>query len=149
METRRLTFGPFELDPERKLLLRQGAPIAMGQRGLSLLGALLAAGGRAVSKAELMDVAWPAQQVEESNLSVQIAALRKSLGPRADGEEWIATVPRVGYQLIGSDVGTGVHDGTRPLIFVLPFVNMSVDPEQEYFADGITEDIITDLSKVS
>ncbi|MFO0994058.1 MAG: tetratricopeptide repeat protein [Hyphomicrobiales bacterium] len=126
----------------------------MGQRGLALLEALLAAGGRAVSKAELMDVAWPSQQVEESNLSVQIAALRKGLGPRADGEEWIATVPRVGYQLIESAVGVSGRTGMgsengKPSVAVLPFTNMSGDPEQEYFADGITADIITDLSKVS
>ncbi|MBL8907123.1 MAG: tetratricopeptide repeat protein [Rhizobiales bacterium] len=154
MGTRRLTFGPFELDAERKLLFKHGTPIAMGQRGLALLGALLAAGGRAVSKADLMDVAWPSQQVEESNLSVQIAALRKSLGQRPDGKEWIATVPRVGYQLIEEGAGANGRTGMRsengkPSIAVLPFTNMSGDPEQEYFADGITADIITDLSKVS
>lgn len=156
MDTRRLIFGPFELDSERKLLFRQGVPVAMGQRGLALLGALVAAGGRPVTKADLMDVAWPSQQVEESNLSVQIAALRKSLGLRADGQDWIVTVPRIGYQLIEPSAGGSGRNAEaprseqeKPSIAVLPFANMSGDAEQEYFADGITEDIITDLSKVS
>jgi adenylate cyclase len=101
-----------------------------------------------------MDVAWPSQQVEESNLSVQIAALRKTLGPRPDGEDWIVTVPRIGYQLVESGLGISGRSGIRPenekpSIGVLPFTNMSGDPDQDYFADGITEDVITDLSKVS
>ena len=57
-----------------------------------------------------MDTAWPGTAVEESNLSVQIAALRKLLGAAHDGGEWIATVPRVGYRFAGADVGRGNAD---------------------------------------
>ena len=144
------------LDGRRKLLLRDGVPVPLGQRGRALLEALLAAGGRVVPKADLLDIAWPGQSVEESNLSVQIAALRKCLGSRPDGRDWIATVPRVGYQLI--DIapcgGTGLQaiDASantpvaRPSIAVLPFKNfLGGDPAQDYFSDGISEDIITEL----
>jgi TolB-like protein len=104
----------------------------------------------------LMEAAWSDTAVEESNLSVQIAALRKQLGPSPDGGEWIATIPRVGYRFIGSvsaqpdgdrvsaDVTKSEH---RPSIAVLPFVNLGGEKEQEYLADGITEDIITALTR--
>ena len=144
------TFGPFVLDPGR-VLTREGTPVALGQRALAILGALLEASGGVVTKAELMEHAWPGVTVEESNISVQIAALRKELG---DG--WIVTVPRVGYRLTSASVTAAVHPGTsephspergRPSLIVLPFVNLSGDPNKEYFADGIVEDLITALSR--
>jgi DNA-binding winged helix-turn-helix (wHTH) protein len=55
-----------------------------------------------VKKSDLMDAAWPGVTVEEGNLSVQIAALRKLLGPSPGGAEWIATIPRVGYRFVGA-----------------------------------------------
>ena len=103
-----------------------------------------------------MQAAWPDTAVEESNLSVQIAAVRKLLGPAPDGGEWIATVPRLGYRFDGGvnadDAGptaTLSRDAAhrRPSIAVLPFMNMSGNTEQEYLADGITEDIITALTR--
>ena len=92
-------FGPFELDPAAGLLRRDGQIVALGQRGIALLHTLLAAGGQTVSKDELMAKAWPGMIVEEANLSVQMATLRKALGPAPDGEEWVVTVPRLGYRL--------------------------------------------------
>jgi len=145
-------FGPFVFDPESATLLRDGVPVAVGQRGLALLAALLAAGQRVVGKAELMDAAWPGLAVEESNLSVQIAALRKILGPAPGGGAWITTVSRVGYRWAGTAQAPGVQrddprGAPRPGIAVLPFANMSGDPDQDYLADGISEDIITALSQ--
>jgi DNA-binding winged helix-turn-helix (wHTH) protein len=67
-----------------------------------VLHALLDANGHAVTKAKLIDFAWPGAVVEESNLSVQIASLRKLLGPTPDGGDWIATVARIGYRFAGS-----------------------------------------------
>jgi len=102
-----------------------------------------------------MDVAWPQQEVEESNLSVQIATLRKLLGDRPDGQEWITTVPRVGYQLNTAETSPTGELGldTRapapgPSIAVLPFVNLSDSREQEFLADGMTDDVISALSRV-
>jgi adenylate cyclase len=152
-------FGPYVLDSKRKLLLKHGSPVAIGQRGLALLETLVAAGGRAVSKSELFDAAWQTENIGESNLSVQIAALRKCLGKSKNGEEWIATVQRVGYQFVNSQLGkqTPLNLGVlarpeaprdKPSLAVLPFANMSSDPGQEFFADGMTEDIITALSRI-
>jgi TolB-like protein len=157
MHAQRFLFGAFVLDAARGALLRDGAPLAAGHRALALLEALVKADGRVLTKAELIDAAWPGAVVEESNLSVQIAALRKLLGSTADGADPIATVARVGYRFclpveLDATAGEGArHDAaaadSRPSITVLPLVNLSGDPEQEYFADGVTEDIIMALSR--
>jgi TolB-like protein len=149
----RLAFGPFVYESARGVLLRDGRPMPVNQKGLRLLAALLRAEGETVSKAELMDAAWPGAAVEESNLSVQIAALRKLLGAAHDGGEWIATVPRLGYRfagaLSGADAATESVDASegRPLIAVLPFGIVSEEGGREYLADGITDDIITALAR--
>src|SRR6516225_6552592 len=97
----RFAFGPFVLDPEAGTLVRQGVPVPVGYRGLRLLSAMVKRQGEAVTKSDLMDAAWPGTAVEEANLTVQIASLRKLLGRSAEGTEWIATVPRVGYRFAG------------------------------------------------
>ena len=133
METKRFEFGPFAFDSGRKILLKHGKPVAIGQKCLTLLEALLAAEGRVVSKSDLMDAAWQTLNVEESNLSVQIAALRKCLGNLGSGEEWIATVQRVGYQFVyhgeskempvsQSLLSAPQFSDDKPSIAVLPFL---------------------------
>jgi TolB-like protein len=151
------SFGPFVFDPQRGVLLRDGRPVAVSGKGLQLLQALVSAPGQVLTKTDLMRAAWGDAAVEESNLSVQIAALRKQLGAAPDGGEWIATTPRVGYRFIGlpeaSDDENAVSKAApgeqqeRPSIAVLPFANLSGEREQEYLADGITEDIITALTR--
>ena len=103
-------------------------------------------------------LAWQGAAVEETNLTVQIASLRKHLGTSPGGADWIATIPRVGYRFVGAVdrqadqphglVSDADEPGGRPSIAVLPFLNLSDDREQEYFADGIAEDIITGLSRL-
>ena len=140
-----ISFGPFVLDRSAQALLSGGKPISLGQRGYALLDALAQADGN-LSKTALMEAAWPGTIVEEGNLTVQIAALRKALGTRADGTEWIVTVPRVGYRLVRG--GEASHaDAGIPAMIVLPFHNLGGDPEQDYFADGIVDDLITALSR--
>ena len=105
-----------------------------------------------MTKSTLMDAAWQGMAVEEGNLTVQIASLRKLLGPSAGGGDWIATIPRVGYRFAGLVTtmnGTGdprVEPG--PSIAVLPFANLSDDTDQQYFADGLAEDITTNLARL-
>jgi TolB-like protein len=142
------SFGPFVLDRGRSALLRDGKAVALGQRGIALLDALLAADGP-VAKQALMEAGWPGTIVEEGNLTVQIAALRKALGERADGGEWIVTVPRVGYRLVRGEAGAVKAEDpvALPLLAVLPFQNLGGDAAQDYFANGIVEDIITALSR--
>ena len=148
-----ITFGPFNLDRQRGQLLREGRPVAVSSKGLKLLEALIGSTGQVLTKTDLMQAAWGDTAVEESNLSVQIAALRKQLGPNADGGDWIVTIPRVGYRFVGLAVQQQAAEPKpqltererRPSIAVLPFANSNDEKEQEYLADGITEDIITAL----
>ena len=147
-------FGPFTFDGERATLSRDGRRLDAGQRALGVLHALLKANGHAVTKAQLISLAWPGAVVEESNLSVQIAALRKLLGSTPGGGDWIATVARVGYRFAApitvvdaSGQSTAQSTTSRPSVAVLPFGNLSGEADKEYFADGITEDIIAALSR--
>jgi TolB-like protein/Flp pilus assembly protein TadD len=155
-------FGPFRLDPDAEMLFRGAEPIALGRRAVSLLRVLVERPGMPVSKHALIEAAWSGLAVEESNLTVQIAALRRVLGEKPGGEFWIETLPRRGYRFVGpvakEEVGRAPRPHTevpialalpdKPSIAVLAFQSMSGDPEQEYFADGISEDIITGLSKL-
>ena len=144
-----LPFGLYSLDRGRGELRRGIELLPLSQRGIALLQALLEADGEAVSKAELMEKAWPGLIVEEGNLTVQIAALRKALGTTEDGNDWIVTVPRVGYRLLQqqSRAPAAIEHPVLPSLAVLPFQNLSGDVEQDYFADGVVEDIITALSR--
>jgi TolB-like protein/Flp pilus assembly protein TadD len=160
VEPQLFAFGTFILDMQRGALTCKGRRVAIGHKGLLLLHALVRASMQVVSKSALMEAAWPAAVVEESNLSVQIAALRKMLGPQPEGNEWIATVPRAGYRFaarvnslhpVAADAspalpGSPANRG-RPSIVVLPFANLSSDKQQSYLVDGITEDVITALTR--
>ena len=134
-------------------------PVAIRPRALDVLGVLVDRHGRLVSKDDIIAAVWPETVVEESNLTVQIAALRRVLDRgRSEGSS-IQTVVGRGYRFVATvtrreaDGNPGAAAAARverpPLsIVVLPFVNLSNDPEQEYLADGITDDLTTDLSRV-
>jgi TolB-like protein/Tfp pilus assembly protein PilF len=149
MNTNRISLGDITVDLDRNELRRGDERLQVSQRAVDLLRALVASVGQAVSKATLMEAAWPGQIVEEGNLTVQIAALRKALGPMPDGNDWIVTVPRVGYRLLrpSTPVREQAETIVLPSLAVLPFANLNGDPEQHYFAEGIVEDIITALSR--
>jgi TolB-like protein/Tfp pilus assembly protein PilF len=160
MSVQSFAFGPFVLNAEAGTLLRQGEPVSVGYRAFLLLTAFLNRPGEVLTKSDLIDAAWQGAAVEETNLSVQIAALRKHLGQLPNGGEWIATIPRVGYRFVGpvdrladrvhgnTDASPSAEYGGGPSIAVLPFVNLSDDPAQDYFADGMVEDIITGLARI-
>ena len=94
--------GPFRLDAHDAVLFRGTEPVALGRRAVALLCALVERPGALVSKDVLIEAAWPGQAVEDSNLTVQIAALRRVLGEAAPGgDRWIETTPRHGYRFIG------------------------------------------------
>ena len=95
-----MRWGRFAWTPRDDLLLRGSEPVALGRRAIALLRALVERPGALVSKDALIEAAWPGQTVEESNLTVQIAALRKVLGEVPGGDRWIETMPRRGYRFI-------------------------------------------------
>lgn len=150
-------FGPFGLDARLGILLREGEPVAIGRRAVALLRLLVDRSGEPVSKDDLMAAAWPGLAVEDSNLTVQMTALRKALG-EADGAAWIETLARRGYRYVGPPVThpdllsqaseTGLALPSRPSVAVVPFANLGRDPEQDYFTDGMVDDIITGLARI-
>jgi TolB-like protein/DNA-binding winged helix-turn-helix (wHTH) protein/Tfp pilus assembly protein PilF len=144
-----IEFGPYRLDVARHELTRDGLAVRLGGRALDVLSVLASAKGAVVSKDELMARVWPGIAVEENNLQVQISTLRKVLDHESCEHNLLVTVPGRGYRLLGlHDVPPGPAIPDKPSIAVLPFQNMSDDPKQEYFADGIVEDIITALCHV-
>jgi TolB-like protein len=153
-------FGPFRLDAEAGILFCGMNPSTLGSRGVALLVALIERGGSPVSKESLISAGWPGLVVEDSNLTVQIAALRKVLEEKAGAGTWIETLPRRGYRYVGPKVtaadapdapsapfALSLPEG--PSIAVLPFANLSGDPNEDYFADGIVDDIVTGLSRIN
>ena len=144
-------FGTFELQPNERRLLAGGEPVVLGPRAFDLLIALVERPGQLVTKEELLDCVWPKLVVEENNLQVQVSALRKILG-----QEAIATIPGRGYRFTVTLTASNAPlktllapiDENVPSIAVLPFVNMSDDAANEYFADGIAEELINVLSKI-
>ena len=159
-------FGTFELQPGERRLLARGESVALGPRAFDLLVALVERAGQLVTKETLFEKVWPKLIVEENNLQVQISALRKILG-----QEAITTVPGRGYQfnvaLADGNAARSVSRTSRgdnpstplgmvlapidyrePSIAVLPFVNMSDDATNEYFADGVAEELLNVLSKI-
>jgi TolB-like protein len=152
-------FGQFCLVPAERELLLNGVPVALGARAFDILLALVRRRGRLVTKDQLMADVWPHRVVEENNLQAQISAVRKAL---ANYASYLQTVPGHGYRFVGAfepigpaeAIADAAPPGTaalplpdRPSIAVLPFVSLSEVREQEYFADGIVEDIITALSR--
>jgi TolB-like protein/Flp pilus assembly protein TadD len=158
MDRDEVSFGRFRLDLGRRQLVCDGKLIALGSRALDLLCVLALAKGEVVSKDELMTQVWPGLVVEENNIQVHISTLRKALDEGKSGETHLVTVPGRGYRLVSAkpppsriNAEPGSPPGTfseKPSIAVLPFQNMSGDPEQEYFADGMAEEIITGLSRI-
>jgi TolB-like protein len=153
-------FGRFRILPHRREVFAEGRPIELGGRAFDVLMALIEANGAVVGKNELISRAWPGRIIEEGNLRAQIKALRIALADR----DLIRTVAGRGYQFTG-EVRSGGGRGRAPMeheattaagataprlsIVVLPFINLSDDREQQYFADGITEDLTTDLSRLA
>lgn len=107
--------GPFRLDTDGNLLSRGSEPLPLGRRGVALLRALVERPGALISKEALIDAAWPGQAVEESNLTVQIAALRKVLGGSEGGERWVETMPRRGYRFVGPVMAEAAGNAAAPV----------------------------------
>jgi TolB-like protein/DNA-binding winged helix-turn-helix (wHTH) protein/Flp pilus assembly protein TadD len=201
-------FGEFRIDPDERLLLRDGKAVPVTPKAFETLLALVENSGHVVKKDDLMKRVWPDSFVEEVNLAQNVSAIRRLLN--ANGHQYIETVPKLGYRLIvkarvvsepeeepalpeherkivtldaPTPAPTPVARQDRNLrkvvaiacmgvvmvsaavawwaarrasavpvritsLAVLPLENLSKDPEQEYFADGMTDELITDVAKI-
>ncbi|MBR0703798.1 winged helix-turn-helix domain-containing protein [Bradyrhizobium diazoefficiens] len=150
-------FGKFVLDLVDRRLNFSGQPVKLSSRALDILCELASVPGEVVSKDRLMEKIWAGRVVEENAIQVHVSALRKALELGSAGHSYVVTVPGRGYRLVGvenrpdtlpySNSGDIPARGTT--VAVLRFANLSGDSSQDYFADGIVEDIITGLSRIT
>jgi TolB-like protein/Flp pilus assembly protein TadD len=157
-------FEDYALDIERRELRRGAQQIAVEPQVFDLLVYMVQNRERVVTKDDLLDAVWSGRFVSESNLTTRINAARKAVGDSGQEQRLIRTIARKGFRFVGvvSTAAENARDAPtstaptgmplplpdKPSIVVLPFQNMSGDPEQEYFADGVVEEIITALSRV-
>jgi TolB-like protein len=151
--------GPFRVDLAQRELSRDGVSVPLGSRARDILCLLASAKGDLVSKDELMRRVWPGLVVEENTIQVHVSALRRALNEGKSGHGYLVTVQGRGYRLVDAcapttvdvaeaDIRPSLSIPDRPSIAVLPFANLSGDPEQEYFADGIVEELTTALARM-
>src|SRR5512141_532823 len=105
-----LEFGPFRLDADAGILFHRAEPTPLGQRAVALIAVLVERVGAPVSKEALIEAAWPGLAIEDSNLTVQIAAVRRVFEDVAGGADWIETLPRRGYRYVGPAVADNSPD---------------------------------------
>lgn len=163
-------FGPFSLETAERRLLRDGRPVPMTARLFDILLLLVRNGGRVVTKETLMSEIWSDSFVEENNLTVSISSLRKILGERYGERKYIETVTKRGYRFVakvgqvggegaapaspeqfrvgGGEWRAGAADEAVSSLVVLPFLNAGESSDLDYLADGITESIISSLSRL-
>ncbi|MBI3679470.1 MAG: winged helix-turn-helix domain-containing protein [Acidobacteria bacterium] len=190
-------FGCFRLDPDARVLLRNGDVVPLPPKAVDTLLVLLKSAGQPVEREALIHAVWPDTFVEENNLAHHVWVLRKTLGNGESGRAYIETIPKRGYRFLGEvkeaveDGGTAEPDPAAPFasptrsrltrrrltvaislaaagalvslwalsrrgpatplfesLAVLPFQNLSGDPNQNYVSDGLTEALISELARM-
>lgn len=165
------TFGPFHLDENERILLRDGKPVPLTPKVFDTLLMLVKGAHHLVTKESLIAALWADTFVDEANLTVNIANVRKALGEKASGQRYVETVPKRGYRfvanvrIVASDRGATTEsefetavtprqqqnigkDNSFKSLAVLPFYNESADPNAEFLSDGLAESIINRLSAI-
>lgn len=161
-------FSDCVLDPERRELTRAAKAVGVGPQVFDLLLYLVQNRDHVVSKDHMIEAVWGGRIVSESTLTSHINAVRKAIGDSGEEQHLVRTIPRKGFRFVGDVTETRAAERvsdpgpdptvdvlhpipllpSKPSIAVLPFQNLSGDPEQAYFADGVVEEIITALSRV-
>src|SRR5438094_6584029 len=141
-------FGEFELDAAAGQLYRKGAKLRLQEQPSQILQILLQRPGEGVTREELQQKIWPPDTFVDFDHGINnaIKRLREALGDTAETPCYVETLPRRGYRFIGK-----IERETPKFrsLAVLPLENLSRDPEQEYFAEGLTEALITTLAKIA
>ena len=145
---RRVRFGQFEMDESTGELYKDGIQVRLQEQPLQILQVLLEHPGELVARDELRKRVWPTDTFVDFDHGINNAVkrLREALADSAENAKFVETVARRGYRFIGRLEATA--GGTESLA-VLPLENLSHDPEQEYFADGLTDSLITQLARIS
>jgi TolB-like protein/cytochrome c-type biogenesis protein CcmH/NrfG len=154
----RYCFEDFTLDARTRELTRGAERVPVEPQVFDVLMLLVRNHDRVVTKDDLIEAVWHGRIVSDSTLTSRINAARKAIGDSGEQQSLIRTVARKGFRFVGVlreempepavSARAAASGSEKPAIAVLPFTNMSGDPEQEYFSDGISEDIITGLSKL-
>ena len=167
----RYRFENFVLDSDRREFARGTETIAIGPQVFDLLLHLVQNREHVVTKDNLIDVVWSGRIVSESTLTSHINAVRKAIGDSGDEQRLLRTIARKGYRFVADVRETDASEMAsparpiqslapalspapaltlpdRPSIAVLPFLNLSGDPSQDYFVDGVVDDIISALSRM-
>lgn len=151
VESHLIAFGDFELDLTSRELRKNGDPVSVEPQVLDLVAYFATHPGEVLSRDDLIEAVWGGRIVSDSAISTRINAARNALGDSGATQGVIRTIPRRGFRFeldstaVKSAPSLALPD--KPSIAVLPFQNLSSDPDQTYFSDGITDDIITDLSR--
>ncbi len=152
MPSRYYEFGPFRLDAGARLLSRGEQTVPLPPKVAETLLVLVQKAGEVVAKQELLDRVWPDTFIEEGSLARTISVLRKTLADAADGQEFIATLSKRGYRFTAKvtacEEGAATPAG-KIMLVVLPFDDLSGEKGEEYFNDGLTEEMITQLSRLN
>ncbi|HVB36622.1 MAG TPA: winged helix-turn-helix domain-containing protein [Candidatus Acidoferrales bacterium] len=141
-------FDAFEVDPRAKQLHKHNTKLKLHRQSFEVLLMLVEHPGEVVTREEVRARLWPQETFVDFEHSVNTAInkVRQALSDSPDKPRYIETVPRVGYRFLAPVEKLAAREGGRVILVVLPFENLSGDPAQEYFSDGLTEETITDLS---
>ena len=155
----RYLFEEYVFDTDLRELQRGAVVVSVTPQVFDLLDYLIRNRGRVVSKDDLINAIWNGRSASDAALATRLNAVRSAIGDSGQEQRLVKTLPRKGFRFVGPVLEAPVADDQmehlktalalpdKPSIVVLPFQNLSDDPEQEYFADGMVEDIITGLSR--